>query len=366
MNERSPRIPSLDGLRAISILLVIISHLVDTYVATDGIGGKWLEHLGTLGVRVFFVISGFLITGLLLHELDTTGRIRLTKFYFRRTFRIFPPYYVLILVVAVLYLFNWVDLTSADLLHAITYTVNYYPARSWALGHAWSLSVEEQFYLLWPAVLLLAGRRWSMRIAFAIMLLCPLIRLGYYYVLPWLIRYEVGYRFETVADSLAAGCVLAGANDWLRRQRLYQQALQSRCFVLVPIIIVCLSALSPRLRTSLLFSATLQNIGIAACIAWCMTYSSSKIGYVLNSKPMVFLGLMSYSVYLWQQLFLDPYSSSSITHFPVNLVLVGVAALSSYYVVERPALRLRHRLETRLFDRQSDARPDRRHSFSGG
>jgi peptidoglycan/LPS O-acetylase OafA/YrhL len=359
MNERFSRIPSLDGLRAISIGLVVIGHAIHTqnFIRFGNLVGKRLE-LGALGVRVFFVISGYLITSLLLHELDTSGRIRVTKFYFRRTFRIFPPYYALILANAGLYLFGWIGLTSADLLHAVTYTVNYYPDRSWALGHAWSLSVEEQFYLLWPAVLLLAGRRRGLWIAFAIMLVCPLIRLGYFYVLPWLIRYEVGYRFETVADAIAVGCVLAGVYQWIQRNRLCQRALQSRLFALVPLMLIALSAWNPRLRTSLLFAVTLQNVGIAACLAWCMTNSSGNIGYVLNSRPMVFLGLMSYSVYLWQQLFLDPFSSSSITRFPLNVVLVAIAALTSYYLVERPALRLRQWLERWVFDRRRDEQPD--------
>lgn len=351
MNERSTRIPSLDGLRAISIGMVITSHVIGTqnFILFDEVVGKQLEYLGMLGVRVFFVISGYLISSLLLHELDTTKHIHLTRFYFRRTFRIFPPYYFLILVVVLLQAVGWVTLVPGDVIHAITYTVNYHPERSWYLGHAWSLSVEEQFYLLWPATLLLTGRRRGLWIAFAVILICPIIRLGYYYFLPSLIRYEVGYRFETVADSIAAGCALAGMHEWFKRQRLYHIILYSKFFVLIPIIILCASALNPRLRLSLLFGVTIQNIGIAACIAWCVTRYSGKIGGLLNSKLMVFLGVMSYSIYLWQQLFLNPFSTSMTSRFPLNLVLVGAASLVSYYLIERPSLRIRHRLETRIF-----------------
>jgi len=88
---------------------------------------------------------------------------------------------------------------------------------------------------------------------------------------------------------------------------------------------------------------------------------------VLNSRSVVFLGLIRYSVYLWQQLLLkNPFSPSSITRLPVNLVLVEIVATTSYYVVERPVLRLRQRLEARIFDRPENAQPGRRPSLSGG
>jgi peptidoglycan/LPS O-acetylase OafA/YrhL len=108
-------------------------------------------------------------------------------------------------------------------------------------------------------------------------------------------------------------------------------------------------------RISLLVGITVQNIGIAACLAWSITNYAGKIGKVLNSKPMVFLGVMSYSIYLWQQLFVNPKSSAIISRFPLNLMLLGAASLASYYVIERPSLRIRQRLETRLFAQRRPA-----------
>ncbi len=351
MKEQPHRIPSLDGLRAISISLVVISHLLWTqdFIGAREVGLKWFTPLGGLGVTVFFVISGFLITNLLLRELDTEKHIHLTKFYLRRTLRIFPPYYFFVLAVIVLQVVEWIELAPGDVPHALSYTVNYHAQRSWYLGHAWSLSVEEQFYLLWPAVLLFAGKRRGLWIAVSVMTLCPLIRLGIWYFFPSLIKYEIGYRFETVADSIAVGCVLAGTQEWLKLQRPYQKILASRLFILVPLVVLCAGLLPNSSRLNLLFGITVQNIGIAACIAWSVTNYSGKIGKVLNSKPVVFLGVMSYSVYLWQQPFLNPGSSSILSRFPLNLMLVGVASLASYYFIERPSLELRQRLERRIF-----------------
>jgi peptidoglycan/LPS O-acetylase OafA/YrhL len=320
---------------------------------TRGIVDKWFLHLGGLGVRIFFVISGFLITNLLIRELDTKNSIHLTKFYFRRTFRIFPPYYFYLFLVIVLYMAKWINLVPGDILYALTYTINYHRERSWNIAHGWSLSVEEQFYLLWPVTLLLLGKRRGLWLACSLIILCPVIRLGYYYFLPHLIRYEVDYRFETVADSIAIGCILAIIHEWLRSQRIYKIILDSGLFIFVPIIVFYASSLNQRSRLGLFCYVSVQNIGIAACILWSVENYYGKVGKVLNSKPMVWIGVMSYSIYLWQQMFTNRDSSSIIAHFPLNLVLVGIASLTSYYIIERPSLRLRQRLETRIFPVQA-------------
>lgn len=341
-------IPSLDGLRAIAILLVIISHLAQsqTFLGANIIGH--LEELGQLGVRVFFVLSGFLITRLLLKELETDGRIRLGRFYFRRTLRIFPPYYTLIIITGLLAAVGWVQLDRGDLIHALTYTTNYYPP-AWSLGHSWSLSVEEQFYLLWPATLLLLGKKRGIRVALSLLLLCPVIRFLYRQFMP-----DIGiieFRFEAIADCLAVGCVLAGTLDWLREQRLYQRLQRSKLMALLPVIILGIIYLG-RTRLVKVYSVvgiTVMALSIAACLDYCVTNHSGKIGRVLNSKPLVRIGTLSYSIYLWQQLFLNPSSSSIICRFPLNIILVCIAACLSYYMVEQPALRLRRFLDTRFY-----------------
>jgi peptidoglycan/LPS O-acetylase OafA/YrhL len=121
------RIPGLDGLRAVSILFVLSGHLV----------GNPFGDLANLGVRVFFVISGYLITLLLIREEGKTGTVSLRQFYARRALRIFPASYSLVLVVTAAYILGVIDLHRGDLLHAYTYTMNYSVDRSWWLGHLW-------------------------------------------------------------------------------------------------------------------------------------------------------------------------------------------------------------------------------------
>jgi peptidoglycan/LPS O-acetylase OafA/YrhL len=349
MHEHPHRIPSLDGLRAISISLVLLSHLGGTRHFPIPTSVTDFFELGHLGVRVFFVISGYLITNLLLQELTKKNSIHLLKFYFRRTLRIFPPYYVLLGILFLAQACGLITLAPRDALHTLTYTSNYYPERSWYVGHTWSLSVEEQFYLLWPAVLLLAGRRRALWAAAVLVLFSPVLRLALYYFAGR--GYPIGHTFETVADSIAVGCVLAGARAWLKQQRLYERFLSSRWFYFVPLAVLLASALYDRPRLYSFFGFTIMNVGIALCVDWCVTHDEGRVGALLNSRPLVFLGVMSYSLYLWQQPFLNKSSAAMVTQFPLNIILVGAAALASYYLIERPSLRTRQRLEARLFTR---------------
>ena len=342
---RAERIPSLDGLRAVSIVLVLLAHLVGTRSSPLTLAAGNLLALGELGVHVFFVISGFLITRLLLEEIGSTGRISLTNFYFRRTMRIFPAYYAFLLVLFVLALSNVVQLAPRDLSHALTYTSNYYAGRSWFVGHTWSLSVEEQFYLLWPAVVVLAGRRRALVIAACAVLIAPMVRTASWELMRWS-GDGIGHRFETVADAIAIGCVLAGARDWMHRQPLYRRVLESSWFVVVPCLAVAGSLLHDHPVAHFLIGMSVMNAAMVVTLDWCVTFGSGRVGRALNCAPLVFVGTISYSLYLWQQLFLNRTAANAMSTFPVNIALAVAAALASYYLVEQPSLRLRRRLET--------------------
>jgi peptidoglycan/LPS O-acetylase OafA/YrhL len=357
MNDSSKsRIPSLDGFRAISILLVVVSHLILTkgFPFPLTIDDKvHIGYLGTLGVRIFFVISGFLITSLLVKELDETQRIDLPRFYFRRSMRIFIPYYFFILVLLILQAWKLINLDPLDYLHGFTYTINYFPERSWIIGHAWSLSVEEQFYLLWPGVIFLIGKKRSIWFVLGAIAIVPLIRLGYYYLQPELVKYELGYRFETTADALATGCLLSLLYTHIRKNRIYQWVISSRLFFLVPLVVLYAADMHPGFKRYLLFSIPVQNFGIALCISWGITQYSGIVGRLLNSKALVFLGVRSYSLYLWQQLFLNPHSEWVIARFPLNIILAFACAFIAYFLIEQPSLRLRSRMEAILFQKRT-------------
>ena len=342
------RIPSLDGLRAFSIALVMFAHVSGTRFFPSFVGAR--RDLGNIGVRIFFVISGFLITTLLLKELSAKGSISLKSFYFRRVLRIFPCAYAYIAVSAILTWLGWIALGTGDFVHALTYTVNYELVRPWQTIHLWSLSVEEQFYLLWPMLLLWLGARRGIRMAAFVIVLAPLVRIGTWYWLPsW--EWSIGTAFQTNADALAAGCILAGVWGRLSSSAAYLRFLNSKLFILVPASGVCagvlLSSSDPRLVfVSYLLGQTVLNLSIALIIDRCVRYQSDLIGGLLNSRPLVFVGMLSYSLYLWQEPFLNRLSDAPVNWFPINLILASAAALGSYYLVERPFLNLRRRLES--------------------
>ncbi len=334
------RVPGLDGLRAVSILLVLCGHLDGTLGFYNN--PAFWNHIGdiaNLGVRVFFVISGYIITLLLLRETEKTGTISLKQFYIRRTLRIFPASYFFILVIALAYRFGVFNLHPGDLLHAITYTTNYFPDRSWWVGHLWSLSVEEQFYLLWPAMLLLLGTRKGMKAAIAMVLLAPFVRLGIHYF--WISQEpSIGNSFPTVADTIATGCLLAGYKDDLLARPWFRRIIDSRMFFLIPLTALVLN-LRPGARIRWFVLETLINLSIGLCVCRATIHTKDWAGRVLNSAPFVFVGVLSYSLYLWQQLFLNRNLSNWPERFPQNLILAFCAALLCHYGIEKPFLRLR-------------------------
>jgi peptidoglycan/LPS O-acetylase OafA/YrhL len=339
---RTSRLPSLDGLRAMSIGLVLVGHLANQ-PGLIPLPRQFLVSLATLGVRVFFVISGFLITTLLLGEKDRYGSISLRRFYFRRTMRIFPPFYAYVAVMALAAAAGWIQLRPHDLLAAVTYTVNYHHDRSWYLGHAWSLAAEEQFYLLWPFVFAFLGVRRAALVGLATILVSPLLRVALLIFAPTF-RAGIGETFPTVADSIATGCLLACYRDGFATSRRWLNHLQSHWGWALPVVGL-VAGLSPGTTVGFLAGQTITNIGIAVLIERLVRFPTSGVARLFNLRPVAYLGTLSYSLYLWQQPFMAP-GTPWPAPFPWNLLAAFVAALASFYLIERPALRLRARMET--------------------
>lgn len=332
-------LPSLDGLRAISILLVLLGHL-------GGTRGFMHVNLGVgdyahLGVVVFFVISGFLITRLLLSEYAKKGTISLKLFYIRRTLRLFPACYALIACVYLLSLTGITHLQTREIWHAVTYTVNYLPHGPWEIGHLWSLSVEEQFYLFWPLVFLALGPRQVTWVAVALILLGPIGRLANRILLINTPYHDLP-MFPMVADSIAAGCILASVSGWLEGQGWYLKLFKPASALGILTIVLLANRYMDYTLVSV-FGTSILNIGLAILIHRSVYCHRDWIGQILNWKPIAFVGTLSYSLYLWQQLFLNRNSAAWANAFPQNLVFAVAAAVGSYFLLEKPFLKLRQR-----------------------
>ena len=325
--------------------MVILAHAVGLQ---SGRGALFpfpqLSWLGQSGVDVFFVISGFLITYLLVKENDAKGTIHLKDFYFRRFFRIFPPFYVYLALIIVLWTMGRVTQNPRDLISAATYTWDYRRnGQDWLLGHIWSLSVEEQFYLLWPPCLLLLGKKRSTYVSLAVILLSPVSRfLTYVFAPTW--RGAEGIMLHTRLDTIMFGCALALLWSEERFNRWADKLLKPFLFALSVVYIVilapCLSALFEG-RYDWPIGYTLRGILISIVLLYVVRKPTSLPGRILNLGFIRHIGIISYSLYLWQQMFTGPYSFL----FPLNVAVIFACAELSYVLVEQPAFRLRSLIE---------------------
>jgi peptidoglycan/LPS O-acetylase OafA/YrhL len=340
---RRGRIPALDGLRAVSIALVLAAHAIGTGLLPMSARGSGFA--GDVGVRTFFVLSGFLITTLLLRELEQRGAISLAGFYVRRAFRIFPAFYTFLFVIGVLALIGPVELLEYDLLAAASYTTNFHTDRSWWTGHLWSLAVEEQFYVVWPLVLVLLGLLRAWWFAGIAVLAAPLLRVALWYASPSH-RDLVDQAFPCVFDALATGCLLAFAAPRIARSERCARIIDSRWFWLVALVAIApLAIRNPLVRYGA--AMTIANFAIAAVIVRCAARPHSRVSRVLERPGFVWLGTLSYSLYLWQQLFLNRHSDLWLNQFPVNIGLALLAATGCHYLIEKPLLRFADRWRTK-------------------
>lgn len=337
-------LPSLDGMRAVSILLVLFLHARMTYLKRDPL-------LGRLGVYIFFVISGLLITWLMIREREMTGRFSLRHFYIRRFLRILPVFWLLLLTVTLLKVTHVISTQWLDILRSSTFTANYpVPNGSGWLGHTWSLSLEEQFYLFWPSLFVLAPRRWIPRLAMILVLCGPLLRILFYFLVPSMRGLDQN-GFEALVDLPMAGCFsafLLGSDKW-RKRICTIPAWPTLTFTTISLVIAIPWLLDHLPRHSLsstianLFTPTVEGPLIALMLLVLVAGEHSFPFRVLNSPIAIHLGKLSYSIYIWQQLLLPQNAAS--TAFPLiwRLPAIYLVALCSFNLIERPLLKLRSR-----------------------
>ena len=338
------KIPCLDGLRAIAVFLVIFYHFGFEAVP------------GGLGVLMFFVISGFLITWLLLKEWDKRGTVSLTKFYARRALRIFPAFYgyailCLIPLLALRKAVNWPQTVAA-----LLYVNNYYQAITGdpgtAFSHTWSLGIEEQFYFIWPPLfLLLAGRtRWL----FAVPAVLIVLEWIYRAVLQFTFHVWQGYFYEAFDarfDHLLIGCLLAIVLFYSRDNPAWEILTRGKWLLLPTTGLLFCSALlenhyGSTYRDSLGF--ILHPLLTAVMIPQVIAQRGHWMVAWLQVRPVKYLGGISYSLYLYQQVVLHPVRRA-LWQLPVAVQLLAAVAVlilvasASYQFIEKPFLQWKDR-----------------------
>jgi peptidoglycan/LPS O-acetylase OafA/YrhL len=343
-------IPTLDGWRALSVIGVILYHGRYAFFA----GAPWLLRItshGEIGVDVFFAISGFLICGLLLEELTRTGDISLRHFYLRRCFRILPPYYAALIGICAASVFAAIPINRSDLLGCLMFYRNYLPAGMDAHGgfytaHFWSLAVEEHFYLIWPILLLSVGAKRAGKVAFGLALLVFGWRQiqAHYQLLPDIFPpANLTIRTDTRIDSLLWGCL--GAIYFPAIKRNFERIRFPQLWL--PILAILLASELAHLPGLTL----IRSILLPALVLSTVVQPASLLGRVLELEPIRWIGTLSYSLYLWQELFLPelhsvaaPGAFHNLQRWPWNVVAILLCATMSRYLIEIPMTRLGHRL----------------------
>jgi peptidoglycan/LPS O-acetylase OafA/YrhL len=354
LKSRPDYLPQIDALRAFSVIAVVYQHYGNPAV-------NQVLRPGIFGVRLFFVISGFLITGILLRArlqaavAHTTRSSVLRAFYARRFLRIFPAYYFTLFGAAALAL----PTVRESFVWHVSYMSNYYYARLgiWEgpVSHFWSLAVEEQFYLIWPFVILFTPRRYLLGVLISTLFVGPLTRF-------WLITstantVTMSVPLPSCVDSLGSGAILA----WIwqadpvvapRARSLPKLALWFG--VVGGAALLGLHLLDTGWRIRLALTDTAGALMFVGIVDFTARGVPGRLGRILEARPIVYIGTISYGVYLYHN-FIAVLARSEESyrlrlHFPEGggtlpflyaLAVTLLLATISWHVIERPLNRLK-------------------------
>jgi peptidoglycan/LPS O-acetylase OafA/YrhL len=354
IRTRPGYIPALDGLRGMAILFVMGNHVPLRQVQS-------LLPGGFVGVDIFFVLSGFLITSLLIQEFDRTGSIGLRNFYMRRALRLGPAL-IALLVVYCLSSFVLFDQARArgncvDALIALFYASNWVRVFSknqlGLLAHTWSLSTEEQFYILWPIILLTLlraskKRRYIAAVAAAVALLSWLA--GIRLALKGASTIRICFALDSRADTLMIGCILGVALSSGPMTEQARKMVQKLLAIMAPLSLACLPAFSISGnvfgRGLFYYGFVIMALLAAALILDVLVSRRSIVGRFLAMKWLVWIGSISYGLYLWHwPIFwgMHGFGFKGWTVVLAGTPLTFLIVLLSYYGMERPILELKKR-----------------------
>jgi peptidoglycan/LPS O-acetylase OafA/YrhL len=336
--SRAERNPQLDGLRALAILFVIVAHAVRVPVGNVNTAR---EALGEVGVSIFFVLSGFLITTLLIAERKKSGTIALGAFFMRRVRRIFPAYYVYLGVLAILAAIGAIAVQPREFIIDALYLRDYHAQSFSWLEHTWSLGVETQFYLIWPALMLWLGNARARNVAIGVVVLSPAIRIASYVLFP-AHRDLMTISLHTRADMLMFGCATAlsianGVPAWF--ERICRAISPPLSLVTLAGCIAGTGVFHGLFAFSI--GMTIEGIAITTLLVNVLERPQQPFAQLLQSRPATWIGTISYSLYLWQQPFLFPRDNSLLGRFPINFIALLAVACASYYLVERAFFKAR-------------------------
>lgn len=350
-NDSGParrRIVALDGLRAISILFVIIDHLFINRYGTP----PYLDYpsipltLSAWGVELFFVISGFIITKLALIEQQASGNFSIGSFYIRRLFRIGPPFYIYLGTILLLAGAGLITEPLSSIVQAATFTCNVPDSEcQWFTRHAWSLAYEEQFYLVFPIIFYFMGRKFRKIIVYLTIafLLYPTVQNLFHLNGFWHPAGLLAQKFSFIC----VGALLATHENIFRRLATGRHAPVIWWGVALFLAVFLFLNSSFYLPLQAKWTYRLGLVILPFCFAWIVGHAARETGIVarlLGNPILQFIGTISYSLYIWQQLFTGAWVHYSVNSWLLSFPMMFVLATLSYYGVERPFIKLGRRI----------------------
>jgi peptidoglycan/LPS O-acetylase OafA/YrhL len=352
-----------DGLRACSILFVLSDHLGSKgFFNFSGSAFAemrlWPLVSGATGVNIFFTLSGFLITQILVKELEAKGNINYENFFARRFLRLSPPLVILCLVLALLMLFNYLPPHYISILFSFFYLNNFQPSKFFTpeLGHTWSLAVEEQFYLTWPFFLKNFFHKksvWVICFAFVVLsaaaacifpgLYIPVEYRGNVYSLLNEV-FTAGDWFIPAAAPIIIGS-MAGLFLFKKTSFLRKSFAGNYKLLFLSFVIYGSSLFLPEFFQPVLF--IIRSFGVATFLLWLYFNQRSGVVSILEWKPLNYIGKISYGLYIYQGLFLrsKPGGELFVQQFPQNILFAFMAAMISYHFIEKKFLKLKSRFQ---------------------
>ncbi len=350
--HKSGYLPTLDGWRAIAIAAVLLDH---------GLGYPKLghypklmrfTHAGPNGVSLFFAISGFLICSRLLEEHRAHGKINLGGFYVRRACRILPPALFYLIAIGILSFCGLILVSPWEWCSSLFFFRNYLPPSLIREGwggytvHYWSLAVEEHFYLLWPAVLVFVGKARARWVALSGAIFVGLWRtwdLHHQSFNRWIPGLLFGCRTDVRLDALLIGCLAALLLDDGSIRTAFSKSFKPWMWWLcvAGYLAIQVAYLSRQSRGYSLAESSLLPLVIAGTV-----YGPTTLVTIFLELPfMKWIGRLSYSLYLWQQLFTVSVPAFSILRRPLfGMGMTFLCAWLSYRFIERPFIRWGHHL----------------------
>jgi len=343
-------IPELDGFRGIAIITVLISH-----ITLNSFFAKYL--IGDIGVEIFFVLSGFLITTLLLKERIVQGNVFFRNFYTRRALRILPVAYLFLALLIVLNCLFKLNISVESFLASAFYIKNlhFQYTNDWYSAHFWTLAIEEQFYVIFPLIIIYKTENYINLVYFLILSIPILQYLGYNNIGIFYTNNIIHKSTFLLINLFGNGTtsILIGS---LFSILMFNGALPNKkikinhylSFVLFIIALIfrmeCVEVLK-----STYFTSTIFSIIIALVIFLCLTNSNDFLSRLLKNKLLISLGVLSYSLYIWQQIFLHKQPWATAFKYGdslwLNVPTLFITSYLSYHFYELRFLKFKEKFK---------------------